>query len=126
MPPKKPASPPKRGRGRPPEPDALSHDKPIQFRAFADQKTRWEEGAAAAEQSFSEWAREGLDAWLDVTKRAGELETSPAALLDEVFENDARVRAVLAELRGLKSLSKNEERLLRLLAPTEWARRTGS
>jgi len=131
MPPKKPATkatkkaaaPPKRGRGRPSEPDAISHDKPIQFRAAADKKTRWEGAAAAAGQSFSVWAREGLDGWIDLTKRADQLAANPRTLLAEAYEDHLRVRQAVAELRGLKTLSPTEERLLRILAPAEWARR---
>lgn len=123
MPAKKSAADARKRRGRPVQPDAMSHDKPVQFRASAEQKGRWEDGAATAGQSFSDWARDGLDAWLDVTARAAELSVNPPALLAEAFEHHARVRVVLAELRGTKSLTANEERLLRLLAPVEWVRR---
>jgi len=118
-------APPKRGPGRPTDPDALRREKPIQFRAPGEKKERWEQAAGAAGESFSEWAREGLDAWIDVVKRAGELEVNPRTLLGEVFENHGRVMAALAELRASKTLSKTEERLLRILAPAEWARRFG-
>lgn len=117
---------PARGVGRPIDPDALRRDKPVQFRAPGDKKERWEQAAGAAGESFSKWAREGLDAWIDVGTRAGELEVNPHSLLTEALENHGRVMAAVAELRGVKTLSKTEERLLRILAPAEWARRFGS
>ncbi len=116
----------KRGKGRPSDPDAISHDKPIQFRAGADKKTRWETAAATSGDSFSEWAREGLEAWMDLTKRADELGANPRVLLTEALENHLRVRGAVAELRQTKTLSPTEERLLRILAPVEWARRSDS
>jgi hypothetical protein len=125
---KKPAAKPaaKRGRGRPSNPEAISHDQPVQFRAASDKKTRWEETAGAAGRSFSDWARDGLDAWVDLTKRAAELEADPRALLVEALEDHLRVRGAVAELRRMKTLSTADERLLRILSPVEWAKRSAS
>jgi len=120
------AAAPKRGPGRPTDPEAFRRDKPVQFRAPGDKTERWEQAADAAGVSFSKWAREGLDAWIDVVTRAGELEVDPRTLLAEALENHGRVMAAAAALRGTKTLSKTEERLLSILAPTEWARRFGS
>lgn len=114
----------KRGPGRPIDPDSISRDTPLHFRVGADKKARWEAAAAASAQKLSEWAREGLDAWIDVTHRAGELRANPRSLLAEALENHVRVRAAVAELRDAKALSPTEERLLRILAPAEWARRS--
>jgi hypothetical protein len=113
------------GAGRPQDPDALRRDKPIQFRTPADKKERWERTANGLKQSFSEWARDGLDAWVDVSTRAAEVGMEPRILVAEALADQLRVRSALAELRESKTLSPMEERLLRILAPAEWSRRFG-
>jgi hypothetical protein len=113
------------GAGRPKDPDALRRGKPIQFRAPDDKKERWERAADDSKQSFSEWARDGLDAWLDVSARAAEVGTQPRILVAEALADQLRVRSALAELRASKILSPTEERLLRILAPADWSRRLG-
>jgi hypothetical protein len=113
------------GAGRPQDPDALRREKPVQFRTPADKKERWERSANDLEQSFSEWARDGLDAWVDVSTRAAEVGMQPRILVAEALADQLRVRSVLAELRTAKTLSAMEERLLRILAPAEWSRRFG-
>ncbi len=89
-------------------------------------KPRWEATAAASGHSFSEWAREGLDAWIHLTERADKLRANPRVLLIEALEDHLRVRAAVAELQEAKTLSPTEKRLLRILAPVEWARRLDS
>ena len=117
---KKPA-PTKRGRGRPVLQDAARDT--FQLRVTKAQRAPWQEAATAQALSESEWARAGLDAWVAVCRRAGELGADPRELVAAALEDHARVRAAVAELTSARSLSTTEARLLRVLAPSEWARR---
>ena len=97
----------------------------FQLRVSDDrQRQRWQATAEAQAESESSWARDGLDAWVMVCTRARELGSNPRELLDAALEDHVRARAAVSEIAGSKSLSETEkDRLLRILAPTEWARR---
>jgi hypothetical protein len=91
--------------------------------ADEQQRKRWQESAETQAQAESKWARDGLDAWVGVCARARELNANPRELLETALADHARVRAALAELLSARSISDTERnRLLRVLAPTEWAR----
>jgi len=121
--PKAPARKRAPGAGRPMDPEGMRREKPIQFRAFGEDKERWEGSARDARVSFSKWARDGLDAWTKLVTHATELGISPETLLADLLENHARVRSAVTEFGVSRELSKTEERVLRILAPAEWARR---
>lgn len=72
--------------------------------------------------SEADWAREGLDVWMWLCDAAKKLNVNPDELAREAVEDHARVRAAVAELTPASSLSAREERVLRVLAPSEWAR----
>ncbi len=110
-----------RGVGRPPIAGAPARET-FQLRVTTEQRTPWHAAALASGQSESEWARDGLDAWVRFCARAAELGTNPQQLVDAALEDHARVRAAVAELASARSLSKTESRLFRILAPVEWAR----
>ena len=110
-----------RGAGRPPLAGAPARET-FQLRVTTEQRSRWQTSALASGQSESEWAREGLDAWVRFCERAAEMGTNPQQLVDAAIEDHARVRAAVAELATARSLSTTESRLFRILAPTEWAR----
>ncbi len=118
---KKPAP---RKRGRPTSEDAARET--FQLRVTTEQRTPWKDAATASAQTESEWARAGLDAWALVTKRATQLGADARTLVAEAIEDHARVRAAVAELLAVRSPSTTEQRLLRVLAPSEWARRHAS
>jgi hypothetical protein len=110
-----------RGAGRPPIAGAPARET-FQLRVTTEQRARWQTSALASGQSESEWAREALDAWVRFCERAAEIGTNPPQLVDAALEDHARVRAAVAELATARSLSTTENRLLRILAPSEWAR----
>jgi hypothetical protein len=110
-----------RGAGRPPIAGAPARET-FQLRVTTEQRTRWQTSALASGQSESEWAREALDAWVRFCERAAEIGTNPQQLVDAALEDHARVRAAVAELATARSLSTTENRLFRILAPSEWAR----
>jgi hypothetical protein len=109
-----------RGAGRPPIAGTTARET-FQLRVTSEQRAPWQASAAASGQSESEWARDGLDAWVRFCARAAELGTNPQQLVDAALEDHARVRAAVAELASVRSLSKTESRLFRILAPAEWA-----
>jgi len=96
----------------------------FQFRVTDDrQRDRWQASAREQAQSESKWARDGLDGWATVCARAVELAVNPRELLEAALDAYVRVRATVAELEGAKSISDGDRsRLLRVLAPSEWAR----
>ena len=110
-----------RGAGRPPIAGTTARET-FQLRVTSEQRAPWQASATASGQSESEWARDGLDAWVRFCARAAELGTNPQQLVDAALEDHARVRAAVAELASVRSLSKTESRLFRILAPAEWAR----
>ncbi len=119
--PKKDSETAARRRGRPVSPTGARET--FQLRVTADQRARWQAKAEARVQSESEWAREALDAWVTVCERAAAHGVEPSALFADALEAYGRVRAAIAELGAARALSTTEQRLLRVLAPTEWARR---
>lgn len=110
--------------GRPVSPAAARET--FQLRVTGAQRQPWQDAAQSCHLTESEWAREGLDAWARVCRRAAELGLEPAGLVTDALEDHARVRAAVAELAAARSLSTNERRLLRVLAPAAWARREAS
>jgi hypothetical protein len=110
-----------RGAGRPPIAGAPARET-FQLRVTAEQRAPWQASALASGQSESEWARDGLDAWVRFSARAAEMGTNPQQLVDAALEDHARVRAAVAELATARSLSTTANRLFRILAPAEWAR----
>jgi uncharacterized protein (DUF1778 family) len=114
------APPAAKRRGRPPSPNPAS--EPLQLRATPDQRAAWRAASAASSQSESEWVRDGLAVWIRICARAAELGTNPDELAIAALDDHARVRAAVAELVAVRSRSTTEDRLLRLLAPSEWAR----
>jgi hypothetical protein len=107
--------------GRPPIASTPARET-FQLRVTTEQRAPWQASALASGQSESEWAREGLDAWASFCARATELGTNPRELVDVALEDHARVRAAVAELATVSTLSPTESRLFRVLAPSEWAR----
>jgi len=123
--PSKEAEPAKRGRGRPPSPTAKREQ--FQFRATKTDQEPWRKSAEAMHQDNSDWARNGLDAWVTVCDRARDLGVNPQDLIKAALEDHARVRAAVAELLAARSpMSKVEARVLRVLAPLEATKKTGS
>lgn len=119
---KKVPTPKPRRAGRP----SLNEDaarETFQLRVSSAQRARWQVAADGAALSDSAWAREGLDAWVAVCERAAALGLEPRALVAEALEDHARVRAAVAELATVKSPTEAERRILRVLDPSEWARR---
>lgn len=110
-----------RGAGRPPTAGTPARET-FQLRVTTEQRAPWQAAALASGQSESEWARDGLDAWVRFCARAAEMGANPQQLVDVALEDHARVRAAVAELATTRSLSTTENRLFRILAPAEWAR----
>jgi hypothetical protein len=109
-----------RGPGRPPIDNPARNT--FQLRVTVGQRRSWHEAARAAGQTESEWAREGLDAWMIVSGHAAELGVNPIDLLRAALDDHARVRAAVAELASVPSRSPGEDRVFRLLAPAAWSR----
>ena len=108
-------------RGRPPRASEPARET-FQFRVTAEQRAPWQAAAEVRGQSESEWARDGLDAWVVLCERAAELGVEPRDMVPEAIEAHARVRAAVDELAGGRTLTTREARLLRVLAPMAWAR----
>lgn len=109
-------------RGAPSLGDAAARET-FQFRVTSAQRAPWRAAAERRGKSESDWAREGLDAWVTASARAAELKTDPDLLFSEALDAHARVRAVVDELRAKRTLTDEEARIFRLLAPREWQSR---
>jgi hypothetical protein len=120
----RPKKDPEAKRGRPPSDTAARET--FQFRVDAERRSKWQAAAEERAQSESAWAREALDAWVLVCRQAAALEVEPTAFVTQALEDHARVRAAVAELTSARALTTTEARLLRILAPTAWARRNPS
>lgn len=96
---------------------------PLQVRADAEERARWRSAAETTHQPESQWVREALDMWSDVTARASRAGVDAPSLVRDALENHAKARAAVAELQAAKVLSESEQRVLRILAPSEWAER---
>lgn len=110
-------------RNAAPPPSEDDSARPLfQFRVSAAQRQVWKDAPRSPDQKESAWAREGLDAWAKLWRRAAELDTTPHALIDAALEDHARVAAAVAELTSNRTLSASDKRLLRVLSPSEWMR----
>jgi len=93
--------------GRPPIAGTAARET-FQLRVTTEQRAPWQSSAAARGQSESEWARDGLDAWVRFCDRAAQLGMDPRELVDVALSDHARVRdaidqLVRAELRARRS-----------------------
>jgi hypothetical protein len=83
--------------GRPPKAGTAARET-FQLRVTTEQRVPWQASAEARGQSESEWARDGLDAWVRICNRATQLGMDPRELVDVALTDHARVRDAIDQL----------------------------